>query len=216
MKYLILIFCFPVFLGTLKAQVADVNLNDFIKETQVLERINDRNLLVWWIPNSYWRIATKNKAMGPSDSKMIENTFGNYVVFCLIDYKTSGAQFTFRDEKTLRTLSTLFCGDQSLKALPESEYDETMRLFMSYFKPIFSNLLGQMGEGMTFLLFKKLDNCSIDENKKSDFSFQYAGKKISFVTPLACLLPPKNCPIDGQKMAGNWEYCPFHGTKLKQ
>ena len=80
-------------------------------------------------------------------------------------------------------------------------------------------LLGQFGEGMKVFLFKpkhkKLHQLD-DVKSKNKFSLRWDSNTITWKLPFSSVLPPKICPIDKEKMKGNWDYCPFHGVKLEK
>lgn len=79
-------------------------------------------------------------------------------------------------------------------------------------------MLGQMGDGMHFYLFKVQDengNPTIDEYKEGSFTVKHSDKEFNYTLPLVALMPSKICTVDQAEMKGNWKYCPFHGNLLK-
>jgi hypothetical protein len=80
-------------------------------------------------------------------------------------------------------------------------------------KPMFSNLLGKMGESMELMMFQK-DGKGILNPLKNGGSIRYGQENLDLDLPLASLMQDKTCPTDGASMSAKWEFCPFHGVKL--
>ena len=83
--------------------------------------------------------------------------------------------------------------------------------------PMFAKMLGKMGEGLHFFLFKVKDKKKkniINEYQEGNFIVKHSNKEFKWSLPLPSLLPNKYCPIDNQEMKGNWTFCPFHGENL--
>lgn len=80
-----------------------------------------------------------------------------------------------------------------------------------------AQMLGQFGEGMRVFLFdaKQLnEEAPLDLTAANDFALSWGETNLKWTLPFASMLPPKYCPIDGEQMKGNWNYCPVHGVKL--
>ncbi|MDO6516792.1 hypothetical protein [Zobellia uliginosa] len=91
--------------------------------------------------------------------------------------------------------------------------------FLKPMKPMFRQMLGQMGEGMHFFFFKVQDEngkTAIDEYQEGSFTIKHSDKEFSYTLPLVALMPGKKCPVDHAEMKGNWKYCPFHGDLFKE
>ena len=85
-------------------------------------------------------------------------------------------------------------------------------------RPVLSNMLGPMGENMRFFLFPAVDGSGTEianPTSQNHFAVQLGDHHFRWRLPLGSLLPPKACPDDGQVLNGAWNYCPWHGTKLK-
>lgn len=84
--------------------------------------------------------------------------------------------------------------------------------------PVLVNMLGPMGQNMHFFLFssKKKNGQEIAVAKREGaFSVKLDKREFKWRLPLGSLLPPKVCPIDGEKLNGAWKFCPWHGVALR-
>ena len=50
---------------------------------------------------------------------------------------------------------------------------------------------------------------------RGNFKVDIANESFVWKLPLVSLMEEKICPVDQQKMEGNWIFCPFHGEKLQ-
>ncbi len=80
-----------------------------------------------------------------------------------------------------------------------------------------TTILGPLGQNMHFIVFpsKNIKGQYIaDVTKEGTFVVQLGETEFTWRLPLSSLVPPKICPVDGEKMSGAWKFCPWHGTKL--
>jgi hypothetical protein len=53
-----------------------------------------------------------------------------------------------------------------------------------------------------------------DARKEGSFLVMSTGRKFKGELPLCSLLPPRNCPVDGEILNVAYEYCPCHGARM--
>ena len=85
-------------------------------------------------------------------------------------------------------------------------------------KPVLVNMLGPMGEHMEFFFFPRTSASGqpiADAKAEGSFRFGVGKDVYDWRLPLGSLLPQKTCPVDGERLSGAWEYCPWHGKKLR-
>jgi hypothetical protein len=200
---------------------SDVNLFEYIKEIQKWDKTGDKMALTFWIPNSYWSIAlSSNNQVPPETIKQIENAFENYVFICALDVLiNSDGTMTCTDESELsNTISLVDNNGKIYLPLSDNQISPMTKTLSSGIKPMFVQMLGQMGKGMYFYFFE-VNNTNhknlINEFEKGGFTIKHSNKEFKYILPLVTLLPPKFCPIDNEQMKGNWNYCPIHGVKIK-
>ena len=78
-------------------------------------------------------------------------------------------------------------------------------------------MLGEMGSGMSIFYFEITDNSGenlLNPYNDLDFSLQLASVKNTFHLPLPSLFQDSKCPNDGELFPANYEFCPYHGSKL--
>ena len=80
-------------------------------------------------------------------------------------------------------------------------------------------MLGQFGQQMEFHVFpEKAQDGSLIAAPLSRGEFTVVfneNEDFKFKLPLSSMVEKKACPEDGELLNGNWEYCPWHGKKLK-
>jgi hypothetical protein len=197
----------------------EVSVTDFLRETQQWSKTEKKMSLVWWVPTEYWRAALKNNKDIPEETiKKLEKTFDNYTLILACDLKIEGGGLTPTDEEKIRKSITLIDKNNSkYYPLKESKVDDEAIEIVDKMKPIFAQMLGQIGQGLYFYFFKAADdngNKIISATQPGEFTVTLLDSEFHWKLPLTVLLPPKYCPIDHEKMKGNWIYCPIHGDKL--
>lgn len=198
-----------------------VNLTEYIREIQIWEKDNSQMTLAFWIPKSYWKISLQDNPQIPAETvDQLVATFEDYIFVCGLDVTIhNNGTASFTDEAVLRESLSLV-DDKSKTYLPleNDQIAPDAVALMESIKPMFRQMLGQMGDGMHFYLFKVQDengNNTIDEYKEGSFTVKHSNKEFTYTLPLVTLMPSKKCPVDNAEMKGNWTYCPFHGNLLK-
>ncbi|SHJ98746.1 hypothetical protein [Pseudozobellia thermophila] len=198
-----------------------VNLTEYIREIQKWHKENNDMSLAFWIPTGYWKIATEgNPQISGEAVDQIVAAFDDYVLVCGldVDIHTNGTA-SFTDEATLRKSISLIDADGEVYLpLTDDEVTPEASGFLEPMKPMFRQMLGQMGEGMHFYFFKVQDEngkTALNEYQEGSFTIKHSDKQFNFTLPLVALMPPKKCPVDHAEMKGNWKYCPFHGDLLE-
>lgn len=176
--------------------------------------------LAFWIPTSYWKLATEGNAQIPEETvAQIVSAFDDYILVCGLDVEihTNGTA-SFTDEALLRKSISLEDGEGKVYLpLEGGELSSEALGFLEPMKPTFRQMLGQVGEGMHFYFFKVQDENGktiIDEYQEGTFTVKHSDREFTYRLPLVSLMPAKICPVDQAEMKGNWKYCPFHGVPL--
>jgi hypothetical protein len=198
----------------------DVNLTDFIREIEQWKKENNRIQFVAWMPADYWEIAgSQSSNVPPKTINQMKEAMKDLVLVYVLDMRSNGdgtMEFKSNDE-IKNDLALLDSG--SLKYYPLAEKNISQRALRigDQLRPFFAQNMGKMGQGLNIFYFQVKDNKGqnlINPRLKNSFSIREGGKQFSWVLPLVSLMPPKFCPVDKEKMKGNWNYCPIHGVKL--
>ncbi len=222
MRQYILALTFLIGLSSVAQTSHKVDLTEYIREIQIWHKDQNNMSLAFWIPQSYWRMALEDSPMvNDQVLSQIEAAFADYVLICALegDIQPTG-MMTFAEEAVLRqSLSVTDAHGNNYLPLANEELSPATLSFSDAIRPLFAQMLGQMGQGMHFYYFSIKDKEGanlINEYENGQFTITHSSDKFEYHLPLVCLMPPKQCPVDGAEMKGNWSYCPFHGVELKE
>jgi hypothetical protein len=147
-------------------------------------------------------------------------TMGHYTVFLVVDAKKGGlALFSYTPADEIRRTTTLVspAGDTFLP-LEEDALSPGVRNLVSMSNPLFANMFGSLGKNIYCIVFPGKDKSGatvVDPLGKGKVTIIVNSHSFSWRLPLGSLLPPRTCPNCGEHFPGNYEFCPFDGTKLK-
>ena len=198
----------------------EVNIVDFIKETQQWVKQDEEMILTWWIPNEYWRIVLSgNLQITPDFIDRIESALQPYTLICAARIHTGldGSIYYAEEQDIGKTIYMLDQEDNQYLPLPDDQIQPDALTLIDNMEPIFAQMLGEMGKGLHLYFFAGQNSQGeklIDPTKNNVLKIVHSGWQFKWTTPLTTLLPPKFCPVDKEQMKGNWNYCPLHGIKL--
>jgi len=177
--------------------------------------------LTWWIPNEYWRIVLNDNKQVPQETiSQLENVFENYLMIwaCDLTINSDGTMNYTTEEEINKSITVLDINNKKYFPLAKNQIDGEALTIAENMKPMFSQALGQLGRGIHFYFFEVTDQNGknlINAKLQGQFKISHSNSDFHWKLPLSTLVPPKSCPIDGEKMNGTWSYCPFHGQKLE-
>ena len=159
-----------------------------------------------------------NKSLTPEKQKEFMDVLEKYMVFNVMEgtIGTFGSVTTTPKEE-LQLKTTVLVQGQTLTPLSEMELSDDMRTFLQAMKPVFANMLGKLGQGMEFIVFKAKNAKGeryADPRKEGLLVLKLADKEYRWRLPLGSLLPAKYDPKTREEFPGNYEYNPFTGMKL--
>ncbi len=105
------------------------------------------------------------------------------------------------------------------KFIKETSLSSDLRAILDSFKPVLKSLLGSLGQNMHFFVYSDQDvkgERFFNPYIKNDFTLTVGEDVYKWKTPTSALLPLKFCDIDKEYLNGDWNYCPYHGNKLKE
>ena len=204
-----------------QSQTHQVDLNEFIKDTQKNITNGETLKMTWWIPVEFWKVSLDSDPnVTKSQRDEIVDLLDDFVIFAVVEGKFGpfgGVTYeSYEDVK--KNLSLIGQNYKTYKPLDDRELDSDVKGLLSVFKPMLKNMIGEMGENMHFFVFKDIVSKKriADPLVDGEVVLNSMGDEYSWSTPLGALLPPKKCPEDGEPMSGGWKYCPYHGKELEE
>lgn len=197
---------------------------DILRETQI--RLDRKGYagLVWWIPFEFWvQSASKN---GNSEDKTREQlkALREYTIIGVFHGKVSSLASVDYVTPTELQRHVFVRDSEGQDYAPIADLTGDAKSLADALKPILANALGRAGENFAFLFFpatKKGGKRIADEMSKGSFSVvlkEVAGEPETIFlwrTPLTSVAPPRYCPVGGERVHADWDYCPRHGVKLE-
>jgi hypothetical protein len=206
--------------GQQKLELAEVDQNKLLKDIVYTHTGNDEITILYWFPEIYWEVmaAKDPKTITPEVISQLKQMLGNKSIFIAVSGKlSSSTRFQAKEESYLRNNISVSLNGKTYKAISNSKLSEDLKMLNGYLKPMFSQMLGEMGSGMSIFYFEITDNSGenlLNPYNDLDFSLQLASVKNTFHLPLPSLFQDSKCTNDGELFPANYEFCPYHGSKL--
>lgn len=204
-----------------KLALKDVDQNKLLKDIVYTNTANDEITILYWFPEMYWEVlsAKDPKKFGPEVITQLKQMLGNKSIFIAISGKVSSTSRTFESQEAsyLRNNISVTLNGKNYKPIPESKLSEELLMLNDYLKPMFAQMLGDMGAGMSVFYFEVTDNVGdnlLNPYGSTDFNLSLASTKATFHLPLPSLYKDAKCSNDGELFPANYEFCPYHGSKL--
>ena len=207
--------------GSLLAQNAKGKLNDLIRETQKQGVRSGRVTLVWWIPVEFWRAALNANGTVPAEkTEEMVASVSDVNVFIVVDAKIGAfAALTYEPQTELeKNLSVIDPEGKPLGLIPEAKQSATTRNLVSMMKPLLSNMMGDLGKNLSFFIYEGKEKNGarrVDPTKDGTLIARLGAEEFKWRLPLGSLLPAKVCPKCSETFPGNYVFCPFDATALK-
>lgn len=210
--------CLIVLTSGKPKDLGSVVLNDLIQETQY--QLNEGGQgdvkMVWWLPTEFWAtIYAQNDDVSEEVADQIVEALDEYTMVIVLDGEvTALGGLKSKSSKEIRgnTIVKNKAG-RAFSALKPGDIDGEAEMMLTILKPVFSNLLGKMGESMELMMFTDKGNSILNPYEEGG-EIIYEDTNLDLGLPLASLLEDKKCPTDEKIMNSKWDYCPYHGVKL--
>lgn len=197
---------------------------DIIRETQIRVGSNGYAGLVWWIPFEYWVQSMAQSGQAADKTREQMKALRDYTIIGVFDGKMSAlGSVEYVTPSELQTHVVIRDSEgQDYTAIANLTGDA--KSLADILKPLLANALGRAGENFALLFFpatKKGGKRIADETSKGSFSVvlkDVAGEPETIYlwrTPLTSVAPPRYCPVGGERVHADWDYCPRHGVKLE-
>lgn len=194
------------------------NVDEVVRDTQRTSIEGDTVSLVWWIPEQFWDESLKGSAAVPQAMRtQITSVMGEYNIVALLRASTAGGGVgDARPKDELLKNTRVEIGGKLVEPLPSEQIAPAALVLLSQLKPMLTQTMGQMGQGMEFLVYpgKADGKLLVDAAQPGALAITFYGKKYQWRLPLGSLLPPKVDRKTGEDFPGNYQYNPFTGDKL--
>ena len=210
-----------LFASSLFGQTAKEQLNAIVRDTQKPGNRAGRITLIWWMPAEFWQAALSAGGTIPAaKAQEMVDTISDVNVVAVIDGKVGGfAQVDFVSQAELeKNLSASDGQGKPLLIIPESKQSTATKNLLAVMKPITANMMGEFGKNFSFFVFegKNKDGLRrVDPRKPGSLMLRLGGEEFRWRLPLGSLLREKICPKCNETLPGNYVFCPFDGTPLK-
>ncbi len=202
---------------SLIGQEKEVDLIDLIREIQQWKKEDNSMKMVWWIPTKYWELSAKGNNLITEDAiDQIIESIKNYTIIAALDAEIGALGFNYNNSVSVKLIDN---EGNEYKTLTNEEISVETKNLLNILKPTLANTIGQLGKNMNFYVFPYLKNngkAITDPESKGSFTILFNKESFKWKLPLGSLVPQKTCPTDNEKLSGNWKFCPWHGTKLKE
>ncbi|GAB3089451.1 hypothetical protein [Lysobacter terrae] len=199
---------------------AQVKVNELTQDLQRTSQSAESLDLIWWIPVEFWDVVLANeKGMDEKTRREFSDLFRSYTVVAAV--KGTIGSFgvsTFESEADLR--AKLRVRDASGKQYPPiaaDKMDRRLTMLIQIMRPMFKNLLGEMGDNLQFYAFpgKGSDGKRLaDPIGSGTFSVNLGDESYSYRLPLGSLLVPSRDAKTGEVFPGSYRFNPYTGSEL--
>lgn len=198
-----------------------VKVNELTQDLQRSSQVADSLDLIWWIPAEFWDVVMADeKDMSAQTRKEFADLFRSYTIVAAVKGKIGSFGVTdFESESDLR--GKLRIQDATGKAhepIAANKVDRRLSMLIQVMRPMFKNLLGEMGDNMQFYVFpgKGADGKRMaDPVGNGSFKVSLGSEAYAYRLPLGSLLVPQRDPSTGEIFPGSYRFNPYTGTELK-
>lgn len=200
---------------------ARVKANELTQDLQRSSQSTDSLDLIWWIPAEFWEVVLANEqGMDEKTRREFSDLFRSYTVIAAVkgDIGSFGVS-SFESEADLREKLRVFdAGGKAYQPIAASKMDRKLSMLIQIMRPMFKNLLGEMGDNLQFFAFpgKGGDGKRLaDPLGNGSFKVSVGEETYSYRLPLGSLLIPRRDPNTGEEFPGSYRFNPYTGTELK-
>lgn len=204
-----------------KLKLIDVDQTKFIKDIMVTKTDTDETTILYWFSDTYWDIfaAKDPKTLTPEIVAQFKEMLGNKSVFAVVSGKINPytQKFDAKSEEDLRKSFIVKFKGKSYKAIPDSKLSSELKMISASLGQMFSRMLGDFGSGLA-LFYVEITNedgqTALNPYSNEEFTFGVGSVQHTFHLPLPSLFMDSKCSNDGELFPANFEFCPYHGSKL--
>jgi len=192
-----------------------VDIGQLMGELVTSKKNGDNLKQVMLFPPDYWAIALSESSFaGPDVIDELHKIFDGYLLVGTLDANMNVVGNFIGNEIAIQLIDSK---GKVHNHIPEDKLNPDLKTMLEVFKPTMAGMLGKMGEQLQFFIFNNFDadgDKVLSPREKGNFTVVVNETKFTYRTPLGSMVEKKICPTTGIELNGNWDFCPWHGTKL--
>lgn len=198
---------------------AAIDLTALIKDSQKISTSNQRVTFAWWIPDQFWEESFRQEgALTEQQQTEFKKLLDPYTIFCVaaLDIGPMGG-IRGKNKELLLANTKLQIGKTIVAPVSDEELEPDVKNLFTIMKPLLANMMGQMGQGMEFIIYRKdkFVRKNLDPLKPGSFQYKVYDETFRWRLPLGSLLPGKIDPATKEEFPGDYNFNPFTGEKLQ-
>lgn len=200
---------------------AEVKVGELIKDLQRTDAQGDSMELVWWMPKEYMEVSmAQSPNVDAKTAKEFTDLFARYTVVAVVRGKIGTLGMDgYESEADLRAKLRIEDGSGKAHApIAADKVDRKLNLLISILRPMFKQLIGEMGENVQVFVFpgqlpggRRL----ADPLAAGQFLVKLGETSHRFRLPLGSLLAPRHDTATGEQFPGSFNFNPYTGAVLQ-
>jgi len=196
-----------------------IDLGELTRETQQQHQDASKLEILWWLPVELWSAVLQGDPPGTTRSAALGN-FDENLIFFVAEAKISPlGSLSFEPEAATRKHFRLIdTQGKRVAPLAEDDIPGDLRVLLNTLLPALAGSAGTVGQNFRPFVFKAKDASGAriaNPRTPGQLRVELGERVFRWRLPLASLLPPKRCPVDGEELSGAFRYCPYHGNELE-
>lgn len=198
-----------------------IEFGKLLADIQRAHSNGDELYMLLWLPEEYWTSSFAREGGAESrQARQILKMLNGYTVFAAVRGTPSPfGRGEFVDESGLRrTIRLTDATGESYQALEKEQIDEDMRSLLEMMRPVFTKMIGNLGENVHFIVFPGKNRAGrplAAATSNGRLRIRFDEVDFDYRLPLGSLLVPKRDPATGESFPGNYDYNPYTGARLE-
>lgn len=199
---------------------AQVEVGELIRDLQRTHAPGDSMELVWWMPKEYMEVSmAQSGSVDPKTAKEFTDLFAKYTVVAVVRGRIGALGVDgYESEADLR--AKLRIEDATGKAhapIAADKVDRKLSLLISILRPMFKQLIGEMGENVQVFVFpgQVAGRRLAEPLSTGQFLIMLGDTTHRFRLPLGSLLVPRQDAATGERFPGSFNFNPYTGAALQ-
>lgn len=197
---------------------------DIVRETtRTLEGGSGRMVTFWWLPQEYWELAAKELKLPSEDQEKVRVVFRDYLIVGALETKLNlEKKSEFASISEIVGRAKFYRNGQEIAVLRDVN-PELARLVPSLVYLLRASL-GGLGEGLRLLPLANVDpkgNRVLTGDAPGVLELEYRfepddqPQDVYWHAPFTSIVGANKCPKGGESLDASFEFCPWHGVKVK-